>query len=107
MSSPLPNHEADPLQELRGQLDAIDHQLLRTLGQRFDVCRRIAERKSELAIPMMQPGRVKVVQERAVASAQQYGYGEEFALSLYRLIVGEACRIEDELMAARSHQPLP
>lgn len=81
--------------------------MLALLGQRFAVCRQIAARKSELAIPMMQPDRVKIVQDRAVAGARQYDYSEEFALSLYRLIVDEACRIENELMVAGARQPLP
>jgi 4-amino-4-deoxychorismate mutase len=96
MSTPPP----EPLQDLREELDRLDYELLALLGRRFDVCREVAGRKAQLAIPMMQPGRVRVVEERAMAEARRCGYSEEFALELYRLIVAEACRIEDELMAS-------
>jgi 4-amino-4-deoxychorismate mutase len=94
----------DPLQDLRKQLDDLDHQLLALLGQRFEICRQVAQRKTQFAIPLMQPGRVKIVQDRAIAAAREHGFGEAFALDLYQRIIAEACRLEDELMGG--HQPV-
>jgi chorismate mutase-like protein len=53
---------------MRAELDLIDAQLLDTLKTRIDICVRIAEFKREHDVPMMQPHRIGIVQERAAAS---------------------------------------
>lgn len=97
----------DPLQSLREELDSIDNHLLETLGRRFGVCRKIAMRKAEFAIPMMQPGRVETVKQRAAAGARKFGFSEVFAINVYELVIEEACRIEVELMERGEVPPVP
>jgi 4-amino-4-deoxychorismate mutase len=96
---PTPD-EAEPLTELRAELDLLDQQILAALGQRFAVCRSIAERKRQHGIALMQPGRMQLVQDRAVAAARKHGFDEAFAGELYRLIIAEACRQEEGLIEA-------
>ncbi len=83
------------LSSLRRELDAIDEQLLENVRQRIDVCTRVAAVKREFDIPMMQPGRVGLVQQRAREFARAQGMSEEFFVALYDLLIGEACRVED------------
>lgn len=85
----------DRLSSLRRELDAIDAELLDGVRRRIDVCSRVAVVKREFDIPMMQPGRVGVVQERAREYARAHGMSEEFLGTLYDLLIGEACRVED------------
>ena len=94
----------DPLQNLREELDSIDDHLIETLGQRFTLCRRIAERKAALDIPMMQPARIEKAKARAAAGALKYGLSESFMQELYQLIIAEACRIETDLMEKAGEQ---
>jgi chorismate mutase-like protein len=86
------------LSEYRSQIDAIDQQVIELLGRRFDVCRRVAEHKRAEAIPMMQPGRVQEVLARAARRGEANGVPGAFMRSLYELIIGEACRLEDEII---------
>lgn len=93
------NEEAQQiLQALRDELDGLDRTLLETLRQRLDCCCRIGLHKRDHAIPMMQPHRIGVVQERAAAFAAEHGISPAFLRALYELIITETCRLEDEII---------
>lgn len=83
------------LEMLRADLDRIDAEFLAALGARVDVCRSIAYYKREHGVPMMQPHRIGVVQQRAARFAEATGLDQTFMKQLYDLIIGETCRIED------------
>ena len=83
------------LETLRADLDRIDADFLGALGARVDVCRSIARYKREHGLPMMQPHRIGVVQQRAARFAVANGLDLTFMAQLYDLIIGETCRIED------------
>ena len=82
----------------RRELDELDRQLIDTLSERFAICRQVAEYKAQHSVPMMQPGRVLEVKQKAVQRAVPAGLSERFALELYDLIISEACRMEDEII---------
>lgn len=94
--------QADPdtLETLRADLDRLDAELLGALGARVDVCRSIAIYKREYGVPMMQPHRIGVVQQRAARFAEANGLDLTFMKQLYDLIIGETCRIEDLIIDA-------
>ena len=89
---------ANELEQLRSELDALDAELLDTLRDRIRCCVRIAEVKRRDAVPMMQPHRIAVVQERAAAYAGANGLDAGFLRRLYELIIGETCRVEDQVI---------
>jgi chorismate mutase len=86
------------LQALRVELDGLDKTLLETLRQRLDCCCRIGLHKRDHAIPMMQPHRIGVVQERAAAFAAEHGMSPVLLRALYERIIAETCRLEDEII---------
>lgn len=88
------------LASLRAELDSIDARLLETVRDRIEVCSRVALVKREFDIPMMQPDRVGVVQERARAFGRANSLSEEFLVAVYELLIGEACRVEDLIIDA-------
>ena len=88
------------LEALRADLDRIDVEFLGALGARVAVCRSIADYKREHAVPMMQPHRIGVVQQRAARFAEANGLDLTFMKQLYDLIIGETCRIEDLIIGA-------
>jgi len=90
----------DMLETLRADLDRIDAELLAALGARVAVCRSIADYKREHAVPMMQPHRINVVQQRAARFAETNGLDLTFMKQWYDLIIGETCRIEDLIIDA-------
>ena len=83
------------LAELRSELDELDHKLLDDVRNRIEVCAQIALLKEQHDIPMLQPGRMRFVHERAQNYARAHNLSPEFLRSLYDLIIGEACRVED------------
>ncbi|WP_232490873.1 chorismate mutase family protein [Mycobacterium dioxanotrophicus] len=92
--------DQDTLETLRADLDRIDAEFLRALGARVAVCRNIAQYKREHGVPMMQPHRIGVVQQRAARFAEANGLDQAFMKQLYDLIIGETCRIEDLIIGA-------
>jgi chorismate mutase len=92
------------LDPFRRRLDVLDEQIARLLGERFDVCREVAYYKSEQGIPMMQPDRVAEVRERYLSRGADVDLPEEFTASLFELLIGATCRMEDELMGTPAHE---
>ena len=90
-----PGGAAEDLERLRAQLDALDQVLLDTVRDRIRCCVQIAEVKRRDGVPMMQPHRIAIVQERAAAFAADNGIDAGFLNRLYDLIIGETCRVED------------
>jgi len=88
------------LAALRSRLDGIDEQLLGLLAERLATCVQIALFKRDNDIPMMQPGRIAFVQDRAARFALDRGIDPAFLHRLYDEIIAEACRVEDVAMAA-------
>jgi chorismate mutase-like protein len=83
------------LEELRAELDRIDVRFLDVLRERIELCVRIAEHKREHGVPMMQPHRIGVVQQRAEAYGHEHGVDTDFLRNLYDLVIAETCRVED------------
>lgn len=88
------------LEPFRARLDELDEQIARLLGERFDICREVARYKSEHDIAMMQPDRVQQVRARYLARGAEVGLPADFTQSLFDLLIGATCKLEDELMDA-------
>jgi chorismate mutase-like protein len=94
-----PDAAADDLESLRAQLDALDQVLLDTVRDRIRCCVRIADVKRRDGVPMMQPHRIAMVQQRAASYAAEHGVDATFLHRLYELIIDETCRVEDAVIA--------
>lgn len=90
------------LEPFRRRLDAIDDEIARLLGERFDICREVALHKSAHGIPMMQPDRVVEVRARYLARGAEAGLPPAFSGELFDLLIAATCKEEDELMAAQA-----
>lgn len=89
---------ADGLEPFRRRLDEIDDAVAKLFGERLQICREVAVYKSEHAIPMMQPERVKLVRERYLARGAEHELPPQFSSELFELLIDTTCRLEDELM---------
>jgi chorismate mutase-like protein len=89
------------LTKFRDAIDALDRTILQNLSDRFALCLEVAEHKKKHQIPMMQPTRVEQVVSTRCAWGGQLGMPSEFVMALYRLIIAEACRQEDEVIEGR------
>ncbi len=92
--------DSNGLAPFRRRLDELDDQIARLLGERFQVCREIALHKREHDIPMMQPGRVVEVRERYLQRGAEVDLPADFTASLFELLIGATCKMEDELIEA-------
>lgn len=90
------------LEALRSELDAVDAVLVDTLGRRFEICRRIARLKLARTIPMMQVDRISIVKRRVAALAETNCISAGFIEDLYDRIIGEACRVEQDVIDSHS-----
>ena len=90
------------LASFRRRIDAIDDRLLALLGERFAVIREVAAYKAPRGIPALIPERVAEVRERCAGEAPRHGLDADVVRRLYDLLIGEACRLEEELMADRA-----
>lgn len=93
------------LDSFRRRLDRLDDQIARLLGERFEICREIAQYKGAHEIPMMQPNRVAEVRARYLARAAEVDLPSDFTADLFELLIGATCRMEDELMGTPSGAP--
>lgn len=88
------------LDSFRVRLDELDDQLARLLGERFDVCREIAQYKRAHGIPMMQPERVDAVRARYLARGAEVDLPPDFTERLFELLIAATCKMEDELIGS-------
>jgi 4-amino-4-deoxychorismate mutase len=93
---------ANGLAPFRARLDFLDGEILRLLGDRFEVCRQVAYHKREHDIPMMQPQRVIEVRERYLQRGAEANLPPDFAAALFELLIAATCEMEDELIAQPS-----
>lgn len=94
----------EKLRQFRRELDELDDRILELLSRRLNVCRDVALYKAQAGIAMMQADRVTQVKTRAAAEGRTRGLNENFVLSLYEIVITEACRIEDEIIRARERR---
>jgi 4-amino-4-deoxychorismate mutase len=88
----------EALEELRARLGAIDESLLDQLRRRIECCVQIARVKKAHGVPMMQPHRIGVAQDRAAHYGKEHGINQEFLRQLYDVIIEETCRVEEIVM---------
>ncbi len=86
------------LEPFRRRLDALDNEIARLLGERFQACREIALYKREHEIPMMQPDRVAEVRARYLARGADARLPPDYTEALFELTIAATCKMEDELI---------
>ncbi|MGC5161824.1 chorismate mutase [Rhodococcus sp. DT1] len=96
-TAPTPETELDAL---RTELDRVDRALLDDVRDRLALCARVAELKRRHNIAVLQPDRMQTVHRRAQDYAHRNGLSGDFVEALYTLLIGEACRLEDDIVAA-------
>jgi chorismate mutase len=89
---------SEGLEPFRRRLDALDNEIARLLGERFQTCREIAQYKREHEIPMMQPDRVVEVRRRYLERGAKANLPEDYTEALFELTIDATCRMEDELI---------
>ncbi len=94
------------LADLRAEIDSCDRQLLEVLARRFAAVHEVAELKGSSATQVIAPERVREVLATRAAWGQELGIDARFADLFFRLLLGEAHRVEAVSMRASGDQPL-
>lgn len=104
------NHKEDKhllaaavLKKHRQKIDKIDAQLLKLLGDRFDVVRDVAKVKVKHDIPAFLGGRVNEVRNNAVKLGILYGIDPDFVRTLYTMLIYQSCA-EEEVLKHQAQQ---
>ena len=88
------------LAELRAEIDACDRALLETLARRFGAVHEVAALKGASAAQVLVPERVREVLRTRAAWSVELGVDPRFADLLFRMLLGEAHRVEAVSMRA-------
>lgn len=88
----------DELTNFRQSIDEIDEKIVRLINERLNICKAVAKYKSENDIPMMQPERVNEVLVKRRKLADELAINPNLVENIYKLIVEEACILEDEII---------
>lgn len=81
----------------RKEIDKLDDQIIKLLGKRYGVVRKVADLKIKNDIRIVQPDRVRLVKERNARTAKKHKVSPELVRTLYALIIDEAHTIEHEM----------
>ena len=76
-------------------IDKLDDQILKLLGKRFAVVRKVAQIKAKNDFPSYISDRVVQVRERNAKTGQKYGIDPDFVRMLYSLVIYQSCAVED------------
>ena len=84
------------LDNLRDEIDEVDAELVKLFARRFLAVEKIALLKAEIQLPVVDPGRIEIVQDRVAGLAQNIGLNPDIARRLWKSIIDEAVVLENE-----------
>ena len=96
-SSDDPQFE-NKLENLRGRIDAIDHEIMEVLAQRMSIVRQIGQYKKENKVTALQINRWSQIMEDREKLAQKLSLDDSFIKSLFQLIHEDSVRTQSEIM---------
>ncbi len=85
---------SESLEDLRRDIDSLDEQLVRLLGQRANLVRRIGHRKADTGIPIFDPGRERDVLER-VTAINPGPYDNDHIRAIFREVMAASRSLEE------------
>lgn len=86
------------LQELRTQIDLLDHQLLQLLADRLQISCQIAQVKQQHNLSAYQPKRWQTLLDDRLAQASGMGLDQHFVKTLLEMIHAESVARQEELL---------
>jgi chorismate mutase-like protein len=89
---------------LRAEIDQVDEQIVALVAKRMEVVHRVSDVKVKHGLPSYVPNRIAVVLDQRAAQGVAQGLDGDFVRRLYKLIIDEAIRLEDEVLG-KPHAP--
>lgn len=99
--------ESDPeteynskLNNLRAQIDILDHQLIETLGKRMKVSDGIGTLKKSRNVAVLQSSRWNEILGKMILEGETKGLSEEFVLRMFKAIHQESINHQEKVLKA-------
>jgi chorismate mutase len=92
----------DKLAELRQQIDKLDDQILKTLGDRMKIAEKIGEYKRDNNVAILQVSRWDEIVQKRVQLAKALNLGEDFTVKYLELLHNESIRKQNEIMNVKT-----
>jgi isochorismate pyruvate lyase len=89
---------------LRSEIDAVDDQLLDLLAKRFAIVDRVIAEKRRANLSPALPDRIEQVAKRVRAGAELRGLPAASLENVWRLLVSETIRYEEQALGSRAAQ---
>jgi chorismate mutase len=86
--------ELASVEALRGEIEAIDQQLVQLLARRVRVACSVGEAKRAAGLPVLDPAREAAIVRRASASARHAGIDDEDVRYIFWHVVGMSRRAQ-------------
>ena len=87
MNSETPTPEEMTLDELRGEIEAIDREIVELIARRTYVADTVAEVKSQRDLPTTDESQETRVMDRAGANAEQFDVDANLVKAIFRLLI--------------------
>lgn len=91
------------MENLRGQIDRIDHEIMEALMHRMEVVREIGAAKIRNDVTALQVKRMDEIMQRQVERGEKAGLRPEYVEELYRTIHEESVKYQTDMMR-EAHQ---
>lgn len=85
------------LEELRGEIDEIDHEILDVIAKRMKVVEQIGQHKKENNIRILQTSRWEYIIADAISTGASKGLSEEFVTKLLKAIHQESINKQEQI----------
>lgn len=92
----------DKLAELRQQIDVLDDQILKQIGDRMKIAEKIGEYKRDNNVTILQVNRWDEIVQKRVQLAKALALGEDFTVKYLELLHNESIRKQNEVMNAKT-----
>src|SRR5690606_11795350 len=92
----------DKLAELRQQIDKLDDQILKTIGDRMKIADQIGEYKRDNNVTILQVSRWDEIVQKRVQLAKALNLGEDFTVKYLELLHNESIRKQNEIMNVKT-----
>jgi chorismate mutase/prephenate dehydrogenase len=85
---------ADTLEEIRGEIDSVDHKMIQLLARRNEISARIGRYKKEKGLKIRDPEREQTLLKERITWATEVGINRELVQDLFHRIMKTSRRIQ-------------
>ncbi|WP_166333685.1 chorismate mutase [Sphingobacterium chungjuense] len=92
----------DKLSELRQNIDKLDNDIIKMIGDRMKIAEKIGEYKRDNNVTILQVNRWDEIVQKRVQLAKALNIGEDFAVKYLELLHNESIRKQNEVMNSKT-----